>query len=46
MTKEDYNNVAVVYCKDCLSLKVMDQEGYAICGNCGGENIGEEPIEN
>lgn len=37
MKKEDYNDVPVTYCADCLSLRVKEEDGYLICGGCGND---------
>lgn len=43
--KESYNNIPVLYCKDCLSLKIKGVEiGGDIldyCEKCGSTNIDE-----
>lgn len=42
-TKEDYNAVPVFYCKNCLSLRIIDS-GYIFnsdfCDSCGSTDIG------
>lgn len=46
--KEDYNNIPVHYCRECLSLKVMRVAGIedaAYCEDCGCTNTCEASIE-
>jgi hypothetical protein len=47
LTKEDYNNIPVYYCKDCGSLAVMTVAGFPddYCDKCGSTNIGKASIE-
>lgn len=48
MTREEYNNVPVFYCKNCLSLKIRDIEhvdNSEYCDECGSTNIGSTNIE-
>lgn len=47
-TKEDYNNIPVHYCKECLSLRVIrvaGMEDTCYCDECGGTDIEQAPIE-
>lgn len=40
--KEEYDNIPVHYCKECLSLRVMRVAGRddtTYCDECGGTNI-------
>lgn len=44
----DYNEMPVLYCKHCLSLKIrcvprMEDSDY--CDECGSTNVGECSIE-
>lgn len=42
MTKEDFNDIPVFYCKNCLSLAVVSLESYDnidFCNECGSTNI-------
>lgn len=44
---EDYNSIPIVYCKNCLSLKIMildDRTDY--CDNCGCTNVEHASIED
>lgn len=45
-TKEEYNSVPVYYCKDCLSLTIVEEiEGVPSCSKCNNANIGTTSIE-
>lgn len=38
---EDYNNEPVYYCKNCLSLRIMDlNDKISFCDRCGSTEIG------
>lgn len=44
----NYNEVPVLYCKHCLSLKIRNvpiMEDSDYCDDCGSTNIGECSIE-
>lgn len=44
----EYNNIPVLYCKNCLSLKIRDIpiiEDSCYCDDCGSTNIEECSIE-
>ena len=46
--KEEYNNIPVHYCKECLSLKVMGVVGMeeaCYCDDCGCTDIEQTSIE-
>jgi len=48
MTKEEYNNVPVFYCKNCLSLRIRDVESIEdseYCDGCGSTDIEQTSIE-
>lgn len=48
LSKEEYNSIPVLYCKKCLSLKVMNlvgMEDFDYCDECGVADIGETDIE-
>ncbi len=47
MNKEEYNDIPVYYCKDCLSLNIrtMDEQ-YDYCGKCGSLHIGVSMIDD
>lgn len=36
LTKEEYNDVPVHYCKKCLSLAIKRVDGMDYCEKCGG----------
>ena len=45
--KEDYNSIPVFYCKQCLSLRVMDIPGVQdteFCDTCNSTNIASTDI--
>nr|DAR02357.1 MAG TPA: 40S ribosomal protein S1-A [Crassvirales sp.] len=45
----DYNNIPVLYCKHCLSIRVRDipmMENSDFCDKCGSTDIEETSIEN
>lgn len=44
LNKEDYNNEPVLYCEECLSLRIMEIDGTDFCDKCGSTNIGETNI--
>lgn len=38
---EEYNNEPVYYCKNCLSLRIMDlNEKISFCDRCGSTEVG------
>lgn len=46
--KKEYNNEPVLYCKRCLSLRIMNVpkiENSDFCDECGGTDIGEATID-
>lgn len=40
----EYNAVPVVYCADCLSLKILAVDGIDYCEKCGSTNTKEANI--
>lgn len=43
---EEYNNIPVHYCKNCLSLKIfVFDKDTDYCGDCGGADIGTAHID-
>lgn len=47
--KEEYNNIPVHYCRDCLSLKILKVAGLedaSYCDECGSTDITETTIED
>lgn len=44
--KEDYNSEPVVYCKNCLSLKIMVLDDIDYCDDCGCTNLDSTDIES
>lgn len=48
LPKEEYDKVPVLYCKNCLSLKIMGVPGIDdayFCDDCGSSDIEECTIE-
>ena len=41
---DEYNAVPVVYCADCLSLKILTVDGIDYCEKCGSTNTKEANI--
>lgn len=44
LSKEEYNNEPVYYCKDCMSLRIRTIEGTDYCDKCGSTNIEQTHI--
>lgn len=47
-TTNDYNSIPVLYCKNCLSLRIMGIEGFEdadFCDECGSTDIVKSSIE-
>lgn len=40
----EYNDEPVVYCADCLSLRIQSIDGLDYCDKCGSTNIKETNI--
>lgn len=40
----EYNSIPVLYCSDCLSLKIRLVDGMDYCDECGSTNIKETDI--
>lgn len=45
MTKEEYNEIPVFYCKDCLSLTILNIDKYNYCRHCGSTDVGVSLID-
>jgi hypothetical protein len=47
ITKEEYNNVPVFYCKSCLGLGIKNEsDGLgSYCGTCGSASVGRTSLE-
>lgn len=44
---DEYNDIPVLYCRNCLSLKIVEDEVSGdYCPECGCANIGEAHIED
>ena len=37
--EEDYSKEPTYYCKACLSLHIVEDDGQDICGSCGAVNF-------
>lgn len=47
LSKEEYNQEPVYYCKRCLSLKIVALNDYTdYCDTCGSINIDKTSIHN
>ena len=47
ISKEEYNAEPVFYCKSCLSLHVMPENGMgSYCQECGSAAVGRTNIDN
>lgn len=45
MTKEDYNNEPIFFCKECLSIKIRcTRDDIDYCDECGSIDIGQTSI--
>lgn len=42
--KINYNDIPVVFCKHCLSLRVESLDGIDYCGDCGSSETGSTHI--
>lgn len=44
--KNEYDDIPVVYCKRCHSLRIIAGEGFPdYCEDCGSTDLGDESIE-
>lgn len=39
MTKQEYNDMPVFFCDDCLSLAILKMDDYNYCKDCGSTNV-------
>ncbi len=46
MTKEDYNNMPVHYCKQCLHLGILVEGSEVFCKHCNSTQIEDAHIED
>lgn len=46
LSKEDYNNEPVLYCSECLSLKIREVDGTDFCDKCGSTDVKEANIHD
>lgn len=44
--KNYYNEIPVLYCADCLSLRILDVNETDYCEKCGSTNINQTDIGN
>lgn len=42
--KQEYNDIPVVYCKQCLSISIRVSDGIDYCDECGGTDMSETHI--
>lgn len=48
LSKEEYNEIPVIYCKTCLSLNIKKVPGVVdldYCDTCSSTSLGEASIE-
>lgn len=43
--KEEYNEIPVVYCKNCLSLNILSIDNMDYCDKCGSTDTAVTTIE-
>lgn len=44
--RSEYDDIPVVYCKRCHSLRIIAGEGFPdYCEDCGSTDLGDESIE-
>lgn len=43
---DEYNAVPIVYCADCLSLRIQAVDGIDYCDKCGSTSIKEANIHD
>lgn len=46
LSKEDYNNEPVLYCSECLSLRIRNIDDTDYCDKCGSTDIKEANIHD
>lgn len=46
LSKEDYNNEPVLYCSECLSLRIREIDETNFCDKCGSTSIKEAHISD
>lgn len=46
MTKNEYDEIPVFFCNDCLSLAVLRIDRYNYCKHCGSTDIGVTMIDD
>lgn len=45
MAENNYDEIPVYYCKECLSLGVVSECGMEYCKDCGSTDIGTSKID-
>lgn len=45
LSKEEYNNIPVVFCSRCLSLKIMIIGDMEYCSECSSTHVQEASIQ-
>lgn len=45
LTKEDYNNIPIVFCTRCLSLKIVIIDDMDYCAECSSTSMQEATIK-
>lgn len=46
LNQEDYNNEPVLFCSECLSLRIMSLDNTDFCDKCGSTNIVSSNIKD
>ncbi len=46
MTKEEYNNIPVEYCKQCLHLGIVIEQSEVFCKHCNSTQTETAQIED
>lgn len=44
--KQEYNDIPVYFCGQCLSLRIKSIDDYDYCVDCGNTNIKIDHIDN
>lgn len=44
--QHNYNDEPVVYCSQCLSLRIRDIDGVSYCDDCGNTDLKEANIHD
>lgn len=46
LSKEEYNNEPVLYCSECLSLRIRGVDNIDYCDECGSTQVEETHIKD